>query len=390
MPKRAICAILILTALTMPLAGQAQNPFINMVAIGDSLAAGSISGSGLIATGQQNSFIVRVARQVSSFLFLPLVAEPGIPNELQLVQPGFPPVLGLRPGTSSGRVSPLVIPNNLAVPGHTLRDAIFRRPDLPIDSATDLVLGLPSLVIPGSAPVASQLEMAEFLRPAVAVVWIGNNDALGAALGGRSDLLTPLDRFSVDYNILVQRLKAVQANLILINIPDVTAIAALMPVGVLAQAAGLPAAVVATRLGVQTSDFLILSHIDRYLAIVTGRQAGPVSDELALSTEEILTIRQRIVDYNNVIRAAAIASQSLVVDIHSRLNDLRDNGLTVGTKRLTTQFLGGLFSLDGFHPTYTGHAVIANEVLGAINRGFGTNFPLVNLSTVMAADPLVF
>jgi len=76
--------------------------------------------------------------------------------------------------------------------------------------------------------------------------------------------------------------------------------------------------------------------------------------------------------------------------MHTRLNDIRDNGVLVGSKRLTTQFLGGIFSLDGVHPTYTGHAIIANEVIAAINRTLGVNLPAINVSIVMAADPLVF
>lgn len=37
------------------------------------------------------------------------------------------------------------------------------------------------------------------------------------------------------------------------------------------------------------------------------------------------------------------------------------------TGRLTTDFLGGFFSLDGIHPTYTGHALLANEFIHVLN-----------------------
>jgi hypothetical protein len=77
-----------------------------------------------------------------------------------------------------------------------------------------------------------------------------------------------------------------------------------------------------------------------------------------------------------------------VVDIFTILNNLRANGLTVGSKHLSTLFLGGLFGLDGIHPTNTGYAVIANEFLKVINSTYGTNFPLADINAVFAADPL--
>jgi hypothetical protein len=62
----------------------------------------------------------------------------------------------------------------------------------------------------------------------------------------------------------------------------------------------------------------------------------------------------------------------------------------VGGRHLTTGFLGGLFSLDGIHPTNTGYAILANDVISTMNSQMGTIIPLVSVATVAAADPLVF
>ena len=49
---------------------------------------------------------------------------------------------------------------------------------------------------------------------------------------------------------------------------------------------------------------------------------------------------------------------------------------TTYTDRFIT---GGLFSLDGIHPTDLGHAIIANVMIEAVNRKFGSNVPYARL-----------
>src|SRR5262249_15050729 len=69
------------------------------------------------------------------------------------------------------------------------------------------------------------------------------------------------------------------------------------------------------------------------------------------------------------------------------------NGYALGGVRLTTEFLGGLFSLDGVHPTMTAHALITNYFVDTINSFYGTRIPRLSdaeLINIMANDPLVF
>ncbi|MBI4471788.1 MAG: SGNH/GDSL hydrolase family protein, partial [Acidobacteria bacterium] len=355
--RSVMVVFLVISIAATPIMAQVPGlNFFNMVVLGDSLAAGFISG-GWNVTGQNNSFVAHFARHVRTFVFQPLVPEPGFPPELQLVSPGFPPVLAPKPGTvTSPRLVPLIIPTNLAVPGANVASALRERPSLPIDSAADIVLGIPALVVPNSAPVASQVEMAEFLRPSVALVWLGSNDALGAALGGSAARLTDLSSFTSDYRTMVSRLRTVGANLILLNVPDVTAIAAVVSIPTASALTGVPAALIASRLGVSTSDFLLLSHLDAYIARITGQTTAPLSDAQVLTAAEVATIRERINQFNNVIQTVAFENQAVLVDIHAAFNQIAANGLQIGTKRLTTLPLGGIFSLDGVHPTYTAQA----------------------------------
>ena len=132
-----------------------------LLVIGDSLSAGFQNGS-LHEDQQGHGFASIVATQARSTLSLPLIAAPGIPNVLILVDPGPPPLIDTEPGISIGRVDPTVQAANLAVPGHNVQDALTTRPDLLFDDLTDLVLGLPGLF---SGISRSQVEWAEALAP---------------------------------------------------------------------------------------------------------------------------------------------------------------------------------------------------------------------------------
>src|SRR5262249_28190368 len=87
-------------------------------------------------------------------------------------------------------------------------------------------------------------------------------------------------------------------------------------------------------------------------------------------------------------RGVEIAS----VDTFGLFDQLRQQGVDVdgnGAPDLTTGYLGGIFSLDGIHPTRTGDAVIANAFIASINQRFGDTIPPVDVARVAAHDELV-
>ncbi len=85
-----------------------------LIVIGDSLSAGFQNGS-LLASQQINGYATLLAEQAGTPLPLPLIAAPGIPNVMTLVDPGPPPVVGTLPGLSTGRIDPTQQVMNLAV-----------------------------------------------------------------------------------------------------------------------------------------------------------------------------------------------------------------------------------------------------------------------------------
>jgi hypothetical protein len=354
-----------------------------LVVVGDSLSAGFQNGS-LLAEQQVHGYASLVAQQGGVELPLPEIAYPGIPNVLTLVDPGPPPVIVAAVGASTGRVNPLVQPFDLAVPGARVADALVARPDLGFQDLTDLVLGLPGLL---GGVSRSQVEWAEALQPTTILVWIGNVDALGAAIGGDASLLTPLADFEASYAELMGRLAATGATIVVGNIPDVTAIAFLTSAEDLADLVGAPLEVIGPVLGIGAGDFVLPEAV---ATIAAQGITGPLPADLVLDATEVALIRRAVDRFNRVIEKQAKANGAAIVDVHGLLADAQKRGLVVGRERLTTDFLGGLFSLDGIHPTNTGYAILANEFIETLNRRFGARIPEVDEREVLATDPLVF
>jgi hypothetical protein len=76
------------------------------------------------------------------------------------------------------------------------------------------------------------------------------------------------------------------------------------------------------------------------------------------------------------------------VDIAALVKRLSAEGIEVGGRRLTTAYLGGLFSLDAIHPANTGQAIIANEFIRAMNRQAAAGVPPLAIEQVFQQDPL--
>src|SRR5713226_7841306 len=99
MIRRLVIFSTIIVLLAGALWAQQPPSFLSYVAIGDSLSAGFISGS-LTEEGQRSAFPVLLSAQMRTFIFVPTIASPGIPNEIELVSQIFPPVIRFKPGVS--------------------------------------------------------------------------------------------------------------------------------------------------------------------------------------------------------------------------------------------------------------------------------------------------
>ncbi len=372
-----------------------------MVVVGDSLLAGFGSG-GLVGTGRPGQFDSApgfVARRAHVRLPQPIMTQPGVPPQFRIVddnQNGQ-----LNPGevrrTQSGlgfRDDPDKTVRNLAVPGEDTA-SVFDKIS-PEDVAGQIVSGNPNgrdilkfliLGLPLQSEGVSQLSRARDLHPSFLLVWLGNNDILDMATGTNPGAVTlgPVD-FGNRFHALLDALADTGAGMAVANLPDPTAIAALR------HAAG---EVTQCRTATGTiqpvaADDLLSIDLDR--SLLPTPPCGKV-----LNADERAQIRAKVIAFNDAI-ATAIADKEASrgvtiaqVDIFTLVDQLRANGQDLngdGIPDLTTGYLGGIFSLDGIHPTRTGNALIANAFIDAINTRFGEAIPRVNAARVAAHDPL--
>ncbi len=374
-----------------PAAPSATNPFATTVFIGDSLTAGYQNGS-LLDTQQPNGYGSLIATQANFSLTLPLIAPPGAPAVLQLTSTGFPPGIQQESGVTMGRDNASIQPTDLAVPGHKLHDLLNAAPTpAPTsdeDIITDLVLGFPI------GNTNTQIQEAVALKPSTVFVWIGNDDALQADESGDPSSMTALSSFTSDYTQLMQTLQTTKANLIVANIPDVTAIPYLTPaatiINEIAMATGQPAAAIGTALGIGTGDLVNatgLSDIEAQIpSISMGGAPTPLPANAVLTAAEVTTVQATITSYNQVIQQQAAAVGATVVDMHTYFGTLAA-GVPINGITATEAFLGGLFGLDGIHPTNTGYALLANQFLTATNTKFSLSTAMVDVSAVASKDP---
>jgi hypothetical protein len=368
--------------------------FATTVVIGDSLSAGFQSGS-LLDSQQVNGWASLVAKQAGFSLPLPLIAAPGAPAVLELVSLGPPPVTKQASGTSPGRDNPAQQPYNLAVPGHSLNDIINRVPILvpatAEDVITDAVLALPL------GNNRSQMDEAIRLKPTTLFVWAGNNDALVADIAGTPAVMTPVSTFSQQFLQLINTLHTqTKATLIVANVPDVTLVPYLTPAElIIAEVSGashLPPATVSALLGIQAGDLVNTTGLAQVQAAIAALQQGqmptPLTDEAFLSATEVAAVRATVDQYNAAIAQQVSAAGGILVDIHGFFQAAALNGVTIDNFPATTAFLGGLFSLDGIHPTNTGYALVANQYIATINAALKKSIPPVDVNSIAASDPL--
>jgi len=102
----------------------------------------------------------------------------------------------------------------------------------------------------------------------------------------------------------------------------------------------------------------------------------PLADKWVLLPSEQEEIKEATEAYNATIEAMADSNPDIaLVDFKSILSEATTIGISTGDFILTTDLVtGGLVSLDGIHLTARGYAVMANEILAAIDNKFGSNF----------------
>jgi len=384
------CSVTFLLGLivTAPIYGQKKADLSNLVVVGDSLSAG-YQNSQLIDSGQVHGYANVIATQAGVDLYLPLIGPPGYP-QVYAVAPSYAYVTGLTPEPRLDYRQTL----DVAVPGFTVGALVGLPSSCPPDYSNPIDVMAVEILNPNCSihPGPTELAEAVSLKPTTAILWVGSNDVLFSLLFNSTDP-TDIGTFYTEHSLATTTLAHASKSLVLANIPDVTRTAYLTSVPDLAAILNLPVATVYAVFGLHLGDMVTPYAFPAIQAMKTSLTHLPDSGPqgpIVIRAARILQIRATVVAYNIAIAIEAAFSGATLVDIYSLFNNLADHGVVVNGRTLTTDFMGGLFSLDGVHPTNTGYAIIANEFIKTMNGSLRTNIPLANVGLISLTDPLIF
>jgi hypothetical protein len=263
-------------------------------------------------------------------------------------------------GAILGRSRPLYAAGEprsvVAVPGQTLGDVLRQSSDHYGPRATGWVFG--ALFLPRHLTTIETIEQGAN-RPRWIVLAIGANDLLSSfgIVGGASP--PTVESFEADFRTLTRRLRAVMApdappsRLLLLTLPDVTALPFLQPVDTGAKdASGEPIPA-----GTKTSAFLLPLRRDRF------------EDDEVWTPEELESARALGRGYNAAIHEIAAAGGFAIVDL-----ELLSERLSADPAFADP--LSPYFSPDLHHPSGRLHAEIAEAVLQAMADAAGVAVPV--------------
>jgi lysophospholipase L1-like esterase len=376
-----------------PLAVTGDADFSRYVAIGTSVSMG-IQNGGLVDEFQRNSFPALLAARTGANggnFVQPLVASPGIPPVLELAgftptglpilasRPGAPPAAPYVPRPASGY-------SNLGISGAVLASALTKT------SGNDPTFYF-DLVLQGQGTMIRQAIAQD---PTFVTVELGVNDAVRVLVGGGDPaLLLDPATFETQYTQIMDSLAlgAPAARLALFNVPDVTRIPYANAIRLDQSFVPVPGGpAVAFRLrdgaGLLPDSALVLLPAASLVALGYGSPAPgapPLPDSLVVTVAERRAIAQAAAAYSATIARAAAARGAALVDEAALFDRAFKSGVRVGGASYTFAFLsGGLFSLDGIHPTSLGHGLLANEAIRAINARFGATIAPVDVASLAA------
>lgn len=399
--------------------------FQRYVSLGNSITAGFQSG-GLTAIMQDSSYPRLLATRASVQGFgQPRIAGAGCPQPMTAP---LVPAPAAPPGSPCGRIDSSGLTQNLAVPGVRIAD-LFVTPSNPLNAAQRLY----GLLTGGRSQVNAMIAA----DPTFVSVWIGNNDALSAALGGTlgpaaagaDSNLTRLSVFQASLNALVDSIKrAGPQGALLVGVVDAVLAAPLIqpgayfyvardpatgqfqgktvnancsPVNNLGQPNPLAANLVSFQIVGDNSFPEINCDPNAYVV------GDPRRGVYLLDTAEQAVVRTRVGQYNAAIQAAANANGWAYADPNAILGPLlltknadgryqnvrkcQDlptaataaqlqaavlNSCPVTGPTAAPGFFGTLISFDGVHPSTAAHKILATEFARIINAKYGTQIAL--------------
>jgi hypothetical protein len=253
---------------------------------------------------------------------------------------------------------------------------------------------------------------AQYLNPTFVMVWIGASDVYNYAFsGGAGEVgglstndITPVDTFEAAVNYIFNGLTGAGQKGIVVNIPSIQDIPyfntlpynglkltaqeannlnAISPPGI-SFSAGNNALVIAEPSGgiirqIKRGEYILNDfNADSIGCGGWGTPQKPIPANYVLDSLEVSKIANRITIFNADLRAAANSKGFAFFDFNSFMSRLKNGYSFSGASASSNMFYGGAVSLDGYHLTARGYALVANECIRTINTKYKSNLPLVN------------
>jgi len=362
------------------------------VVLGEGLAAGMTNFS-LCEHDQRESFGAQMARQMRVSFTQPLFQAPGLGDA-----PGFPTLPVRLPfdhqTTVLAEFPPSAAFSNLSVPGLTVAEAVSRRPRSPLIHADDarqtainFIFGMPG-VPDGQVPVRTPLECAVDYAPTLAVVALGYAEVLEAATAGQADAIPDDAVFRAHYAQIVSSLRATGCDVIVTTIPDPMDTAHFSTSAAAARVVKMPADLLEREYNLDRGGRATVNGLMEIGYRRMEDKAAPLPAGAVLRGTVAAEITRRVQLLNNAVTSVAAEHGAIVYDLNAFVRRVDKQGIAVGSRKLTSDFLGGFYSLNGYYPGKTGQALIANELLALVNRTYGTSFEAINAAAVMSTDPV--
>jgi lysophospholipase L1-like esterase len=378
----------------------ADDLFRSYVAIGNSLAAG-VQSDGINDSTQRRSYAFLLGQAMRTRFAYPSLAGRGCVPPIANWQTGVRVGMGSTSTTCDLRNAQTAtdILNNVGVPAAASTE--FNARTSPFhNTLTTLFLG-----------GETQIERALEASPTFVSIWIGGNDVLQAASTGLvtatpgiSRGITPVATYIANYDAATAALTAGAPGVkgILVSVPSAANAPLLFPVAAFAdpaflagfsQASGAPAG---TNIFVHPNctgsgalvSFAILGQMRSGAhprAIVCQKNTpgfpSPVGDIFILDAEDQTAVTTAVNAYNTYLQSKAAQLDFAYYDSNTLLAQVKASGCATTVPNLaapgTTSPFGACFSFDGFHPSSTLYARIANALIDAINTKYGTSLAAV-------------
>lgn len=383
------------------------------VSMGNSITAG-FQSAGINDSTQLQSYAVLFAHQAGAPFFVPLLNKPGCPAPFAINSTNPPTRLdGAGPTDCSLRNgAPLPYVSNVAVPGVTSFGVDDNNsPAGGTNQLTQFILG-------GRTQVKAMTDA----QPTFVSLWIGNNDVLGSLTNssnpGNPALVTPEALFEANYGPILDSIARVGAKAVVLGVGDVASFPFASP-GALywclftgnCTAQGIPQATFPPNFDVSNNcapgpakgDSVLVPWtvgVGKIAAASAGAPHGSATTvDCSLDNEVVLPaefakLRNAVHGYNDYISNQAQQRGWAYFDVNPTLLAAKAEPITLGQFPKIAAFpclpggpcggavtpppnvlFGTYFTLDGVHPSAAAHRVIADSVISAVNRTYGTTIP---------------